>query len=316
MTISYRLEGYLMTGKARCAILFVLLVLVLSACVAEQVPDDHVVDDSLVESVEIEGVGNFGYDPDTVETVRDDLFRDGHFSIFDVLVHLASKNHFSMNYHFDHTMNTYVIDDINGITNWWYGAHYDGGWPEQTVYRMDHYPFKDKMTIRFYETDESKIKDIFATYKDEIIRFNRHGGRVIIPEIIIDGSRTSMTFENIEITAHDLRNDIFQDGVITAIDVIMTLGDLEELTYELMWYDSIETAEVVCSYWVHAINEDIQHDVTGFVYEAGNWDYYLFEGNHIHLPSDTRAIHSPEYVRYFWIGLFENPLMAVGDDRV
>ncbi len=79
-----------------------------------------------------------------------------------------------------------------------------------------------------------------------------------------------MTFENIEITAHDLRNDIFQDVLITAIDDIMTLGDLEELTYELMWYDSIETVEVVRSCRVHAINEDIQHDATGFVYEAGN----------------------------------------------
>ncbi len=26
-----------------------------------------------------------------------------------------------------------------------------------------------------------------------------------------------------------------------------------------------------------------------------------FRGNHIHLPSDTRIINSPEYVLYYWI---------------
>ena len=41
-------------------------------------------------------------------------------------------------------------------------------------------------------------------------------------------------FKNIEITPHNLRNDTLQEGVITAMDVIMTLGDLGLISYGLM----------------------------------------------------------------------------------
>lgn len=259
------------------------------------------------EQITIEGVGTYVYDPNEVLPIRDDIFNDGYFSIFAILVHLADNNDISMNYHFDDRMNTYVIDDINGIPDWWYYAYYDGGWRERSVYRMDHYPYKEGITIHLYEDDEDTIHDIYDTYIDEITRFNANEGRVIIPEVIIDGRSVSRTFYNVEVTAHNLRDDIYQEGIITAIDVIMTLGDLEEITYELQWYDSIGYADIVRSYWVHAINDDVQIGTVGFVYEAGNWDYYLFEGNHIHIPSDTRVINSPEYVRYFWIGVFETP---------
>jgi hypothetical protein len=259
------------------------------------------------ELINIEGVGTFAYDASEVTPLRDDLFIEGHFSIFAILVHLAENNEFTMTYHFDENMNTYVIDDINGIAHWWYYAFYDGGWREHSVYRMDHYPYKEGITIRFYKGNEETIEAVYETYREEVLRFNVNGGKIIIPEVIIDGSSTSHTFYDVEVTAHNLRDDIYQDGVITAIDVIMTLADLGEITYELQWYDSIGSAEIVRSYWVHAINDDVQHGTTGFVYEAGNWDYYLFDGNHIHIPSDTRIINSPEYVRYFWIGLFETP---------
>ena len=38
--------------------------------------------------ISIEGLGAFTFNPQEVKTVRADLFRPGHFSIFDVLVHL------------------------------------------------------------------------------------------------------------------------------------------------------------------------------------------------------------------------------------
>lgn len=61
-------------------------------------------------------------------------------------------------------------------------------------------------------------------------------------------------FEDVDVTAHNLRSDVLGEGVITAMDVILSLGDQDEITYELKWYESIGTARLVKNYWVEAID--------------------------------------------------------------
>ena len=115
------------------------------------------------------------------------------------------------------------------------------------------------------------------------------------------GTKETLRFSNVEVTSHNLRNDVFQDGTITAIDIILSLGDNGELSYELQWYDSIGYAEVVRSYWIDGINDDKSFGRCGFVYESGSLKYSGFRGNHIHIPSDIRIIDSPEYMEWYWI---------------
>ena len=126
-------------------------------------------------------------------------------------------------------------------------------------------------------------------------------GKIIIPTVYITGRTFGETFYDVEVTAHNLRNDVFQDGIITAIDVVLSLGDIGSIEYDLQWYESIGTAEIVKNYWVEGINGDISKGRCGFVYESGDEDMVGSQGNHIHLPSDTRVLNSPEYVWYFWI---------------
>ena len=90
--------------------------------------------------------------------------------------------------------------------------------------------------------------------------------------------------------------------------MILSLADQGKITYELQWYDYIGSASIVRSYWVDAIDEDIALGSCGFVYEAGSKNYRLGAGNHIHLPSDTRVLNSPEYVEFFWICLDPAPI--------
>ncbi|MBA7525844.1 hypothetical protein ES705_18002 [subsurface metagenome] len=111
-----------------------------------------------------------------------------------------------------------------------------------------------------------------------------------------------MNYQNVTVTPHNLRNDFFQDGVITAIDVIMSLGDKGLLTYKLNWYSTIGLAEVK-NYYVDGINNDNAYGKCGFVYEVGDFTFQGFAGNHIHIPSDIRIITSPEYEEWFWICL-------------
>ena len=109
----------------------------------------------------IDGVGEFAFDADAVTTLRPDIFQPGHFSTFDVLTHLAKRGDFDLDYHFDESMDTHVVDSINGQGDWWYRALYSGGWYESNVFRMDMYPYKDGTHIRMYEEDrEGRLTDI------------------------------------------------------------------------------------------------------------------------------------------------------------
>ncbi|HUT64918.1 MAG TPA: hypothetical protein VMZ05_02080 [Spirochaetota bacterium] len=84
--------------------------------------------------VTIKPFGDFDFDPAEVSSVRNDIFRDGHFSVFDVLVHLSEREIIDLEYHFDDRMNTHVIGSINGETNYWYTAYYDGGGRRTTCF--------------------------------------------------------------------------------------------------------------------------------------------------------------------------------------
>jgi hypothetical protein len=235
--------------------------------------------------------------------MRPDLFKPRHFSIFDILVYLDSTQKIDMQYHFDEDQNTYVIDSINQNPHWWYMAYYDGGWPETNVFRMDHYPHKNGMYIRIIREDAGQLERKYAAFAEEIARKKQNDGKIIIPEVIIDGPKTRERFRDVEVQPHDLRPDLFQPGVITAIDAIMTLGDEGRLTYGLQWYDSIGSAGFVRDFYIDRINEDQAYFRCGFVYEAGSLAFSGFRGNHIHIPSDMRIINSPEYEEWFWICL-------------
>jgi hypothetical protein len=241
------------------------------------------------------------FDPKEVETVRPDIFRPGYFSMFDVLVHVSKNGHVDLEYHFNESMNTHVIDKLEGKTSWWYYTYYNGGWRESNYFRSDHYPWKDGTVLHFIEVQPSRLEKTYKIYREEVTRKEANNGRVVIPLVIIDGKTVNNKFEDVEVTAHNLRNDVFQDNMITAIDVILSLDDQEKLSYGLKWYESIGTARIVKNFWVESIDEDKAHGRCGFVYESGDQDLRGFIGNHIHLPSDTRALNSPEYVMYFWI---------------
>ncbi len=250
--------------------------------------------------ITIDGVGDFQYFPSKIETVRSDIFQEGHFSVFDILVYLNNTGKINMEYHFDEGKNTYLIDSINGMKNWWYQAYYDGGWPENNAFRMDHFPFKDKMVIRIMRENEGKINRIYDVFETEGQRADQNGAGLVVPTVIIRGTKQELRFQNVQVTPHNLRNDMLKNGTLTAIDVIMSLGDAGLITYELQWYTTIGSAEVK-NYFVEKINSDKSHDRCGFVYEAGSYNFRGFSGNHIHIPSDIRVINHPDYVEFFWI---------------
>ena len=256
---------------------------------------------NLPGNIQIKGIGKFNFEANDISAIRDDIFQPEHFSLFDILVHLDDREEIDLEYHFARQMNTHVIDSINGKNRWWHTAYYDGGWRERNLFRMDHYPYKDRTTIKLERKKSSFIEDVYRVFREEGARRDENDGKIIIPEVVIEGQKETLEFTNVLIKPHDLRKDVFKPGTVTAIDAILSLGDQGKLNYELDWKESIGSAKIVNSYWVEAINNSVAHGRCGFVYESGSENYRFFRGNHIHIPSDVRIINSPEYEKYFWI---------------
>jgi hypothetical protein len=256
----------------------------------------------------LEGVGTFKFDPKDVKTVRRDIFKPGYFSVFDVLVHLASMRKINLEYHFDESADTHIVDTLNGAADWWYEVWYEGGWPEKSYHRMDYYPVKDKMHISFRRVGQAELERRYGIWRKEVRRRRANGGKVVIPEVRIEHARARQpfsenevsVFENVEVRPHNLRADMFAEGVVTATDVIMSLGDQGKINYEVWWYDRIGIVEVK-DYFVECIDNHPHSGMCGFVYDLGEKNDR--DGNHIHAMTDIRVLQSPEYVLFFWIEL-------------
>ncbi len=254
--------------------------------------------------VSIRDIGLFAFDPSDVVTVRPDIFVDGHFSLFDVVVHLHELGYIELEYHFNDEMGTHVIDSINGRPNWWYTARYAAGWFENTVLRMDHYPWKDGTELRVTMMSESYLDRINRSYLDEMQRLAINNGQVIVPEVVISDPTGTKVFHEVAVTAYGVRSDVLQEGVITALDILLSLGEQGLLeTVGLTWYDSIGRADPVDNYFVERIDDAEAFGGCGYVYEVGEQAWSGHAGNHVHVATDVRVIVSPEYGLWFWLCL-------------
>ena len=258
--------------------------------------------------VNIRGIGRFPVRAAGVETLRSDIFQPSHFSVFDLLVHLHKQGEIDLLYHFDGSMNTHVIDSINGEESWWYEAHYDNGWFERNVTRMDMYPVKDGMFVTLSRERTDRLAAIYQSFAEEVNRLEGNGGRVVIPEVVIRGPRRTAIFRDVVVAPHGIRSDVLQPEVITGVDILLSLGEQGKLSgLRLTWYDQIGSADPVDSYFTEHIGIDEDSSMAfgscGFVYELGPRTFGGFSGSHVHIPSDVRAIVSPEYAEWFWICL-------------
>ena len=255
-------------------------------------------------SIDIAGIGSYEFDATEVQTVRPDIFQESHFSLFDILVYLSEQGEIDLEYHFDEQMDTHVIDSLDGQSGWWYEAYYSAGWYENNAFRMDKYPYKDNMQIRLFQERQGRIDDIYQSFREETERLEQNDGRVVVPAVTIQGPDTTWRFEDVVVEAHGVRDDVLQPDVITALDILLSLGEQGELlNIELTWYEEIAGADPVDSYWVSAIEDAQSAGGCGFVYEVGARQFAGFRGAHIHIPTDVRALVSPEYALWFWICL-------------
>ncbi len=261
---------------------------------------------SALGTVEVEGLGAFTFNPLEVASLRSETFADGQFSVFDVVAHLGDKGWFPLSYHYDRLLDTHVIDQLDGRKDWWYRAHYAGGWAETNATRMDLFPYKDGMSIQLATRPEEYVAELYNSFGAEVLRKSLNLGRVVIPEVRIG----TVVHQNVPVSPHDVRADVLQPGVVTALDVLLSLGDQRRIgALKLTWYGNLGQATPVDSFYVEQIDDgdgvydgESSPETGGWVYETGSLAFSGFQGNNIRVPADVRIIVSPEYMVWYWIG--------------
>jgi hypothetical protein len=169
---------------------------------------------------------------------------------------------------------------------------------------MDMYPHKNNMRIRLDQENEGGLEAVYRSFREEVDRLKANGGQVIIPEVRVRAPDGRLAFRDVIVTPHDVRTDVLQPGVVTALDAVISLAEQGELPkLKLTWYERIARADPVDSYWVEQLSEDVAVGGCGFVYETGPKSFAGFSGTHIHIPADVRVTVSPEYALWFWICL-------------
>ena len=257
--------------------------------------------------IRVEGVGTFTVTAAEVESFRPDLFTPGRFSAFDATIAALERAGIPVEYTFDPKLDTHIIMSIAGIPGpWWYKAHYDGGGFEENAYRMDYYAVKEKTEIQLYRLDAPRFQHLVDSFRVEVDRRRSNEGKVIIPVVYIQGPSWKQEFHDVEVRSFALRPDTLRPGVITAADVLLSLAEQGKITLDAEWVETIGNV-IVRGYYFTRINQDKQAGRAGWIYETGS---NLFRGqrlNLIHVTTDLRILHSPDYLLLRWADLGRDP---------
>ncbi|WP_299794836.1 hypothetical protein [uncultured Shewanella sp.] len=196
-------------------------------------------------------------------TARPDIFVDGHYSVFDVLRYLALTREDikldSITPYNETGLDTYgftvswdqngdgIFDtqDINSFNSpdWHFKFKFDGGElrritggldgvgpeGEANYERMDQFWVQPGMHLRFQPLNPEMTARRKWAMQQQMNRYQQAGNKVVLPELVasIDNGKTYQTLvKDLEISAHNLRPDIFQPGVITGIDAFLSAKDL------------------------------------------------------------------------------------------
>lgn len=261
--------------------------------------------------LEIRGIGTFRYAPAEIRSLRPDLFATGRFSAFDALAQVAARGEIALIYAYSEEQATYVIESINGLDGWWYDVRLPGGALERTALRMDSYPVKEGAAVYLYLEEPARLAAFQASFRNEVARRALQNGHVVVPAVTVRGPRSSVTFRDVVVTSHNVRPDVFQPGAVTALDVLLSLGEQGRIDgLDLTWHamlgdvvvnhymvdwislpDVLGETDPLCGYMDEAATEGLRGFLTPHSHAA----------TRIHLSSDLELLVAPEYVEWQWL---------------
>ena len=124
--------------------------------------------------------------------------------------------------------------------------------------RMDQFWLRQDQSIRFLPYSEHMTNRRHWIWQQEMERLAKNNGEFIIPLITRTGDINGLlgsgatipevVARNVKVTPFNLRNDIYQPGVITAMDVWLTLAKEYGLDYRFTWWPILSTGARVNSF--------------------------------------------------------------------
>ncbi|ABV36749.1 hypothetical protein Ssed_2140 [Shewanella sediminis HAW-EB3] len=223
-------------------------------------------------------------------SARADIFVNGHYSVFDVLRYLAlTRDDIKLENVIDYKdtdLDTYQFTiswDQNGdgifdaqdiesfnSSGWHFRFKFDGGelrritgsldgvGPEGEAHyeRMDQFWVQPGMDLRFQPFNAEMTARRIWVMKQEMERYRQAGNKVILPELVasFDGGKSYETLvTDLEVTAHNIRPDIFQPGVITGIDAFLSAKDMEH-DFVINYWPTVASKAPVGHYALFSVN--------------------------------------------------------------
>ncbi|MBF0370580.1 MAG: hypothetical protein HQL52_14095 [Magnetococcales bacterium] len=287
--------------------------------------------------VEINGVW-YPFEPEegAITSVRPDIFAPGYFSMFDALLAVAADNNIEIDYSFSEAHQTHFINTVNGVSgDYWFHFSYDvqEGIEDELIMRRanrwDETLWRPGAHVQLVEGED--LDEIKAAYLEEIIRENEQGHVIPSVDITLDPSefqgnpegsdRASFTkvFTDVLITPHNKRavgsegldSKPFQPGVVTSLDVPLTLEDMGELILTKYVHYTYFADNYIDGYYVVAMgfpDGSITHASGrhGHTYTTENGTIDDIPNSAhltLHITSDAHVIHAPDFSNWIWLEL-------------
>lgn len=269
------------------------------------------------------------YDFDPVETPikvhRPDVFAEGYFSVFDVMIALLKKHNIPVEYEYDSSAKCHFISSLNGKPGEYWYKH---------VYHNNEFEFMGGFEVVPYRWDEllwkpgtkGEITNSKPPRQEFIEGVKRDGdGFTIVKKVVIDKE----TFTDVKVTPHNHLSESarhahakpLKDGVITVLDVLYSLQDQGKVSnLRLTYYDFVnwavmktkkwkfETGSYVGSFIVTRINSRNHRGHNG-------WFFCHTERKKVaHVTSGIGVIHGSEIIQWYpsqWMGMTVSEIFQI-----
>ncbi|WP_417348511.1 hypothetical protein [Ferrimonas sp.] len=213
------------------------------------------------------------------QSIRDDIFVPGQYSILDVMLYVSTiRTDLEVTLgEWNDELNTYdysVSFDANGdgdfddvadgdykdSEDWYAASTYDQGDNLKianpvldTLYeRLDEYWVQPEMNIRFQPVSPMMRERVKQMQKAEADRLKANGGKVILPSLVLaylDGRKgPQLPASNFEVKAYNLRPDVYQPGVITIADAMMTAYHEYGVDIRFGFWPTLSTGATIDAY--------------------------------------------------------------------
>ncbi|WP_153914396.1 hypothetical protein [Shewanella sp. TC10] len=229
------------------------------------------------------------------------ILQDGHFSVLDLMEYVSRKrDDFNLNVgDFDPAIGTYrfTVDfDANGDgiidvndpeeyqnPNWYSRFMYNSGEFQREV--VDPaieatYTPTDLMVVRsgslfrlqpYSEDMTHRREEVQAMMVD---RVSSNNDKVVIEKITINVNGEATIYENVEVNSYGMRSDLFKEGVITYLDILLSLNDSLEhdAKVDLSYWPQLSTGANVGSFSIVGLNDVRSAGWSGWVIFADQAD--------------------------------------------